>query len=215
MQDALAGGAKLDELPAGLGLAAVTGTLDAQGNTPDGAPAPIPGGAALRQAIDRAGLRAAPNDQPTLEDGPDHSFYAVSVDAVVPPDAAAAGPGARPRARRLAGRGQAPRAGRGGHRADDGVAGGATLRDAAAAAGLPVTRTPPVRRAAQQAGVPDELAGPLFAAEPDHATMAETPDRLHRRRPGRDRPARTRPPTRPRWTGCARRGPARSATTWR
>ena len=43
VDDLLASGAPLDELPGDLGLAGVTGTLDAQGNTPDGTPAPIPG----------------------------------------------------------------------------------------------------------------------------------------------------------------------------
>ena len=36
-------GAGLDELPSDLGLVGVAGTLDAQGNTQDGKPAPIPG----------------------------------------------------------------------------------------------------------------------------------------------------------------------------
>ena len=39
VQDALAGGTTLDDLPGDLGVAAVTGTLDAQGNTADGKPA--------------------------------------------------------------------------------------------------------------------------------------------------------------------------------
>ena len=43
IEDLLAGGVPLDKLPGDLGLAAVTGTLDAQGNTPAGQPAPIPG----------------------------------------------------------------------------------------------------------------------------------------------------------------------------
>ena len=51
-------------IPAGarIGLAAVTGTLDAGGNTPSGEPAPIPGSPALRDAVikaafDRGGAR--------------------------------------------------------------------------------------------------------------------------------------------------------------
>ena len=43
VQDLLAGGTPLDEMPADLGLAAVTGTLDEHGNTPEGTRAPIPG----------------------------------------------------------------------------------------------------------------------------------------------------------------------------
>ncbi len=175
VQDALAGGAKLDELPTGLGLAAVTGTLDAQGNTPDGAPAPIPGDPALRQAVIARAFALTPNDQPTLEDGPEHSFYAVSVDAVTPP-AQLPLDQVRDRVRddwlAAARRREQDAAATALMTAVDG---GATLANAAAAAGLPVTRTPPVRRTAQQAGVPDGLAGPLFAAEPNHAALAETP----------------------------------------
>ena len=50
LEDALSAGTPLDHLPGDLGLAGVSGTLDAQGNTPEGEPAPIPGtpGAARR-----------------------------------------------------------------------------------------------------------------------------------------------------------------------
>ena len=45
IDNALGGGSSLDELPNDLGVAAVTGTLDAQGNTQPGVPAPDhPGG---------------------------------------------------------------------------------------------------------------------------------------------------------------------------
>jgi len=49
-------GFTLDNLPGDLGLAAVTGTLDAQGNTVEGQPAPIPGSNELRNAIHPGGL---------------------------------------------------------------------------------------------------------------------------------------------------------------
>ena len=97
VQDAIAGGAKLDELPQGLGLAAVTGTLDAQGNTLEGTPAPIPGNPALRAALIAHAFQLSPNDPPTLENGPDHSFYAVTVEAITPPAKRPARPGDRPR----------------------------------------------------------------------------------------------------------------------
>ncbi len=162
VQDALAGGARLDELPAGLGLAAVTGTLDAQGNTPDGGPAPIPGGPDLRLAITLRAFALAPGDPATLEDGPEHSFYAVSVDAVTPP-AQLPLEQVRDRVRddwlRDARR----------HEQDvaatalmTAVEGGATLQAAAAAAGQPVTRSAPlpIAGAASRPGWPARCSPP-------------------------------------------------------
>ena len=54
LEDALSAGTSLDDMPGDLGLAGVTGTLDAQGNTPAGSPAPIPGTPALREAMIKA-----------------------------------------------------------------------------------------------------------------------------------------------------------------
>ena len=162
VQDALAGGAKLDELPTGLGLAAVTGTLDAKGDAADGNPAPIPGGPALRQALIAHAFQLAPTDPPTLENGPDHSFYAVSVDAITPP-------AKRPLADvidrvrddwlRDARRHEQDVAATGVLTA---VESGATLDGAAKAAGLTVQRTPPMGRAQPAPGLPGELLQPLF-----------------------------------------------------
>ena len=67
VQDALAGQTPLDQLPGNLGLAAVQGTLDASGNTPDGTPAPIPGSDALKTAIVQAALRR-PSGRPGAAD---------------------------------------------------------------------------------------------------------------------------------------------------
>ena len=175
VQDALAGGAKLDELPGDLGLIAVTGTLDAQGNTPEGTPAPVPGPPALRQALIAHAFATSPSDQPTLENGPDNTFYAVSVDNILPPkqqplDAV------RDRVRedwlRDARRHE-----------QDGVAArilaavdsGKTLADAAAAEHMAVTHSPPIGRNTPPAGVPSQLVQPLFATGIGHATMVESP----------------------------------------
>ena len=173
VQDALAGGAALDELPPELGLTAVTGTLDAQGNTPDGSPAPIPGDPALRQAVIAHAFTLARGDQPTLEDGPDHSFYAVSVDSITPPEQLAFDK-VRDRVRDdwL----------RDSRRHEQDVAatklltevdGGKTLKDAAAAAGVPVTTSGPIGRRGAP-GIPPQLAPPLFATQIGHATMVDT-----------------------------------------
>jgi peptidyl-prolyl cis-trans isomerase D len=162
VQDALAGGAKLDELPTGLGLAAVAGTLDAEGNTPDGTPAPIPGSPALRNALIAHAFQLSPNDPPTLENGPDHSFYAVSVETITPPakrPLAAVIDRVRDDWLRDARR----------HEQDvaatalmTAVEGGATLADAAKAADLTVQRTPPIGRAEPAPHLPTELVQPLF-----------------------------------------------------
>ena len=175
VQDALAGGAKLDELPSSLGLLAVTGTLDAEGNTPDGTPAPIPGPPPLRKAVIDRAFAIAPGDQPTLEDGPDNSFYAVTVDSVTPPkqqplDAV------RDRVRedwlRDARRHEQDVAATGLLTA---VNGGQSLADAAAAAHQTVMHSPPIGRATPPPGIPSQLVQPLFATEIGHATMVESP----------------------------------------
>ena len=49
VDNVLGSGAGLDEMPSDLGLVGVAGTLDAQGNTADGTPAPIPGAAGTEE----------------------------------------------------------------------------------------------------------------------------------------------------------------------
>jgi peptidyl-prolyl cis-trans isomerase D len=85
LQDALAGQTPLDQLPGNLGLTAVQGTLDANGNTPDGTPAPIPGGGKLKAAIEQAVFAAHQGDPAQLINGPDGSYFALTVDQVEPP----------------------------------------------------------------------------------------------------------------------------------
>jgi len=86
----LGNGTSLDDLPGDFGLAGVAGTLDAQGNTEAGTPAPIPGSAELRAAIIAAAFQAHPGDPPRLTEVPTpstggSSYYALSVEAVTPP----------------------------------------------------------------------------------------------------------------------------------
>ncbi|WP_342628857.1 peptidyl-prolyl cis-trans isomerase [Nguyenibacter vanlangensis] len=83
LQDAIAGGG-LDHIPDNLGAVAIAGTLDAQGRTPDGTPAPIPASDALRQAIAARIFSQAKGANPTLVQGPDNGWYAVAVDTVTP-----------------------------------------------------------------------------------------------------------------------------------
>jgi lactate dehydrogenase-like 2-hydroxyacid dehydrogenase len=57
VDNVIGSGAGLDEMPSDLGLAGVAGTLDAQGNTADGTPAPIPGPSELKAAMIKAASR--------------------------------------------------------------------------------------------------------------------------------------------------------------
>jgi peptidyl-prolyl cis-trans isomerase D len=85
LQDALAGQTPLDQLPGNLGLTAVEGTLDATGDTPTGVKAPLPGDAALQAAVLKAAFAASPHEPAQLINGPDGSYFALTVNAVVPP----------------------------------------------------------------------------------------------------------------------------------
>ncbi len=66
VDDVLGSGASLDEMPGDLGLAGVAGTLDAEGNTADGTPAPIPGPDELKTALIAAAFEAQKGDPPQL-----------------------------------------------------------------------------------------------------------------------------------------------------
>ena len=175
LSDLLAGGAKLDELPGNLGLLAVTGTLDAEGNTPEGTPAPIPGPTALRPVLVAKAFAMGAGEQPALEDGPEHSFYAVSVDSVTPP-AQQPLDAVRDRVREDwlhdARRREQDRVAAGLLAA---VNGGRSLAEAAADAHLPVSTSPPIGRTTPPPGIPSELVQPLFATAIGHATMVESP----------------------------------------
>ena len=85
LEDVLAGGGALDELPGDLGLAAVAGTLDAQGNTPSGEPAPLPGSPALRDAVVKAAFQTAPGEPARLTEGPEQSYFALTVEEGIAP----------------------------------------------------------------------------------------------------------------------------------
>ena len=171
LQDLLAAGTDWDKLPSDLGVTALAGTLDAKGNTPDGTPAPLPDNPALRQAIVAQAFATAPNDAPVLQNGPDNSSYATRVETIIPPELP---PLDKVQAKvkddwlRDARR----------HEQEvvatqlmAAVNGGATLTDAAAAAKVSVTRSPPIRRPAFQ---PNQQQDPLFTTELGHATMTET-----------------------------------------
>jgi peptidyl-prolyl cis-trans isomerase D len=179
IEDALAGGTALDGLPGNLGLGAVTGTLDAQGNTPDGTPAPIPGSAALRSALIGAAFKAKIGDPAQLidvplEQGAGDAYFALTVDSITPP--AVKPLSAVAEAVRADWTHDAIR-----HTQEEKAAAILTaLKDGKkmedAAAGLTVRQLPPVGRSAATPGVADQLVGPLFSLKIGEPTMVETPD---------------------------------------
>jgi len=178
----LASGSGLDELPSDLGLAGAAGTLDAQGNTPDGKPAPIPGGDAVRQAIIDAAFQAHKGDPPRLTEVPlkgaggGSAYYALTVEEIVPP---APKPFAEVKDAVLADwtRDQMR------HTQETAAAKlladvqhGQKLADVAAVAGVAVRRTPLTGRQQAVAGVPAELLRTLFDLKPGEPTMIEQAD---------------------------------------
>jgi len=181
IEDLLAGGTALDDLPGDFGLAAATGTLDAQGMTTEGTPAPIPGGDGVRNAIIQAAFAMAPNAPAHLAEGPrspegGQSYFAIAVESVTPP---AAKPFADVKvsvtadwtadARRHAQDGEAARI-------LTEVKAGKSLAEATAALAIPPTRLPPAARATGAEGMPAQLLEPLFTLKQGEVTMVETPD---------------------------------------
>lgn len=173
VQDALAGQTPLDQLPGNLGLVAVQGTLDATGNTPDGTPAPIPGGDALKTAIVQAVFAAHQGDPAQLINGPDGSYFALTVDQV---DAPALQNFAQVRDKVLAAWNNAALTRSAEAQAAallHAVQQGQSLTAVAAVAGLKVTTTPALTRH-PQAGNDTQLATLLFSIKQGQATMLQT-----------------------------------------
>jgi peptidyl-prolyl cis-trans isomerase D len=175
LQDLFAGGSRIDEVPADLGAVGSEGTLDAQGNTPDGNPAPISGAPpALRTAIIADAFKASKGDTAQLTEGADHAWYAVAVDTITKP---AAKPFAQVRDQVLADW-QAEQI----HHATEEQAakllnvidGGQSITNAAWGSGLQVVRSPPLRRNHPVKGVPSQLVQLVFTLKQGKATMVET-----------------------------------------
>ncbi len=176
LEDALSAGTALDDLPPELGIAGIAGTLDAKGNTPDGDPAPIPAGGALRSAMITAAFAAAKNEPPHLIEGPDQSYFALVVEDETPPQVKPfEAVEAKVREDWTADQRR---------RAQETVASkllaaakaGGSLDDAAIIAGVRTDRTPPIGRSSPTPGVPPALVEPLFGLTLNDATMLETPE---------------------------------------
>jgi len=176
LQDALAGLTPLDKLPANIGLVAVEGTLDANGNTPDGTPAPVPGGADVKAAIVKAAFAVKPNQPPALQSGPDGSYFALTVNNVAPP---ALLPFDQVKGKVLAAWTADAVSREAEVKAADllaAVNGGDDLDDAAAMANLATTMSAPVTRNAPPAGMASQMVPLLFSMKQGAATMLQTSD---------------------------------------
>ena len=174
LQDAIAGGG-LDAIPAELGAVAAEGTLDAQGLTQSGDPAPLPGDDAVRKAILAQAFQTAKGDAPTLTQGPENSWYALAVETVIPAQPLSFDQAAdRVRA---AWQQDAVR------HADEQAA-ASLYADAQAHGGLAavagnrpgLARDVAVRRGQASGPVPQNLAQIAFSLKPGTSTMLETPD---------------------------------------
>lgn len=178
VDDLLAGGTAIADLPTDLGLLPIEGTLDAQGNAASGQPAPIPGSPALRAMLVQAAFDAKIGDTPKLVQTPaspetSASLFALSVENIAPP---APKPFASVTdAVRAAWVADAVR-----HQQDlaatailTAAQAGKSLADAAA--GRRVQTLPATGRDEPAAGVPPTLLGPLFGMAKGQATMVETP----------------------------------------
>ena len=174
LQDLFAGGAKIDEVPADLGVTGAAGTLDAQGNTPDGSPAPIPATPDARQQIIDTAFKTNPGDAIQPVEGPAHTWFAVTVDKVTKP--------ARKPFEQVRGQVLADWQHDQVHHTQETeaarilgmVKSGQTLANAAWGSGMQVSRTPPLARGKPAPGVPAELSQTLFTLKQGEPTMVET-----------------------------------------
>ena len=177
----LGNGTSLEDLPGDLGLAAVTGTLDAQGNTPDGGPAPIPGAPELKAAIVAAAFQARQGDPPHLTEVQTPStgasaYYALTLESVIPPgekpfDAVkdkVAADWKQDQRRRVQEKAATAMM--------VAVQGGKSFSDAATVAGVTPRLGPLVTRNQPNPEVPADLQRIMFGLKKGEATMVETPD---------------------------------------
>ena len=164
LEDALSAGMDFDHVPTDLGVTGLAGTLDAQGNTPEGEPAPLPGSPALRQAILTAAFAARKGEPAKMIEGPDQSYFALTVEDETPPEVKpfdAVEAQVRDNyihdARRHAQEVVAAKL-------LAAVKSGTSLDDAATVAGVHMEHTPPIGRGQPTEGVPTELIQPLFGS---------------------------------------------------
>jgi peptidyl-prolyl cis-trans isomerase D len=158
----------------------VTGTLDAQGNTEAGTPAPIPGAAELKQAIIAAAFQARQGDPPQLAEVQTPStggsaYYALTLESITPP-------GRKPFddvKDRVAEDWKQDQRRRFQNEAATAmmvaVQGGKSFSDAATVAGVTPKLSPLVTRNQESADIPGQLQRVMFGLKKGEATMVETP----------------------------------------
>jgi peptidyl-prolyl cis-trans isomerase D len=174
LQDLFAGGSRIDEVPADIGAAGVEGTLDAQGNTPDGTKAPIPAPDDVRTLLIADAFKAPKSDSTQLVEGPNHAWYAVAVEDIIKP---AVKPFATIKDKVVADWQQDQIR----HATEEEAAkllalvnSGQPIATAAWGSGHQVVRTPPLSRNKPTKGVPPELTQVIFSLKQGQATMLET-----------------------------------------
>lgn len=181
IEETLNAGTPLDDLPGDFGLVAISGTLDAQGNKQDGTPAPIPGPSELRPALVQAAFQAKKGDAAHMVQAPNaadgtQSFYALTVDEIIPPNTkpfAEVAEAVRTDWTHDAVRRSQEEAAA---KLLAAIKAGSSLADAATVQGLQVRALPAVGRAAPVEGVAAQLITPLFGLKAGEPTMVETPD---------------------------------------
>ncbi|MEO9191355.1 MAG: peptidyl-prolyl cis-trans isomerase [Acetobacteraceae bacterium] len=180
VDDVLGTGNGLDKLPPDLGLVGVSGTMDAQGNTEAGTPAPIPGPPELRKALIAAAFARQPGPPSEMTEaqvqGAGSAFYAVEVEQVIAPSVK---PFDAVRDQVTADWLRDAR-----EKAQEKVAAamltavkdGESLADAAAKAGASVRTTPLVSRDTNAEGMPTQLQSVLFGLKKGEPAMVQTPE---------------------------------------
>lgn len=175
-EDAVAAEPTLEKMPGDLGLVGVTGTLDKEGITPAGKPAPLPGPPELQKAIIAAAFATEKNNLASVVQGPGDSYYALTVNEITPPHVQ---PFELIKAKVEASWTAHQRRHEQNRMATElmlAVNHGTPLTGAAAKQGLAATTLPPTERGTPAAGVPPQLLGPLFSLHLHQATMVETSD---------------------------------------
>jgi len=177
----LGNGTPLDKLPSGMGLAGVSGTLDAQGNDMDGKPAPIPGPPALKQAVIDAAFKTRPGDLPQLVEvrtpsTGGSSYYALNVEKIIPADEKPFEAVKQQVASDWTDHQHERAAEIEAAKMLSALNDGQSFADAATVAGVKVQTSPPVTRDETVQGMPPELQKVLFGLKKAEPTMVETPD---------------------------------------
>lgn len=177
----LGNGTPLDQLPSGLGLKGVTGTLDAQGNNKQGSPAPIPGAPALRKALIAAAFQTPKGELPELTEVRTPStggsaYYALSVENVIPPGEKSFDQVKSQVKADWIDHQQQREAEAKAAKMLTALKSGQSMPDAATVAGVKVRKTPLVTRSEPAQGMPPALQHVLFGLKKGEPTMVETPD---------------------------------------